>query len=112
MRRESFLYVWNLSSFGMEIIDAWFETPYFVYELGLETPKLISCYIGVEKNSKTPIYVFLVDCKPCLRVVFEGLSHSEGFLHCSVVEKDKSDSLRFTVAKLCFAVAKQCFAAA
>ena len=24
-----------------------------------------------EKNSKTPIYVFLVGCKPCLRVVYE-----------------------------------------
>ena len=33
----------NLSSFGMERIDAWFETLYFVYGLGLETPKLISC---------------------------------------------------------------------
>ena len=38
--------VWNsmdLSSFGIESIDTWFGTLYFVYELGLETPKLISC---------------------------------------------------------------------
>ena len=26
MRRESFLCVWSLSSFGMERINAWFET--------------------------------------------------------------------------------------
>ena len=40
-----FLYgiVWNLSSFGIESIDIWFGTLYFVYELGLETSKLISC---------------------------------------------------------------------
>ena len=71
MRRESSLCVWNFSSFGMERIDAWFETLYFVYGLGLETPKLISGKVGVEKNSKTLIYVFLVGCKPCLRVVYE-----------------------------------------
>ena len=39
--------VWNLSmelsSFGIESMDTWFGTPYFVYEFGLETPKLISC---------------------------------------------------------------------
>ena len=34
--------VWK-SSFGLESIDTWFGTLYFVYELGLETPKLISC---------------------------------------------------------------------
>ena len=34
--------VWNLSSFGIESIDTWFGTLYFVYGLGLETPKLIS----------------------------------------------------------------------
>ena len=31
------------SSFGLESLDTWFETLYFVYGLGLETPKLISC---------------------------------------------------------------------
>ena len=35
--------VWNLSSFGIKSIDTWFGTLYFVYGLGLETPKLISC---------------------------------------------------------------------
>ena len=35
--------IWYLSSFGIESIDIWFETLYFVYGLGLETPKLISC---------------------------------------------------------------------
>ena len=38
--------VWNsmeLSSFGLESIDTCFGTLYFVYGLGLETPKLISC---------------------------------------------------------------------
>ena len=38
--------VWNsmdLSSFGLESIDTWFGTLYFVYGLGLETPKFISC---------------------------------------------------------------------
>ena len=31
-----------------------------MYGLGLETPKLISFWGWVEKNSKTPIYVFWV----------------------------------------------------
>ena len=39
--------VWNLSmelsSFGIESMDTWFGTLYFVYGLSLETPKLISC---------------------------------------------------------------------
>ena len=34
--------VWK-SSFGLESIDTWFGTLYFVYESGLETLKLISC---------------------------------------------------------------------
>ena len=33
----------ELSSFGIEGMDTWFGTLYFVYGLGLETPKLISC---------------------------------------------------------------------
>ena len=33
----------DLSSFGIKRIDIWFGTLYFVYDLGLETPKLISC---------------------------------------------------------------------
>ena len=33
----------NLSSFGIENIDTWFETLYLVYGLSLETPKLIFC---------------------------------------------------------------------
>ena len=33
----------ELSSFGIESMDTWFGTLYFVYGLGLETPKLISC---------------------------------------------------------------------
>ena len=37
--------VWK-SSFGLESVDTWFGTFSFVYGLGLETPKLISC--GVE----------------------------------------------------------------
>ena len=32
----------DLSSFGLESIDTWFGTLYFVCGLGLETPKLIS----------------------------------------------------------------------
>ena len=40
---KSSVFVWNLSSFGIESIDTWFGTLYFVYGLGLETPKLISC---------------------------------------------------------------------
>ena len=39
--------VWNLSmelsNFGTESMDTWFGTLYFVYRLGLETPKLIYC---------------------------------------------------------------------
>ena len=31
------------SSFGLERLDTWFGTLYFVYGLGLETSKLISC---------------------------------------------------------------------
>ena len=34
--------VWK-SSFGLESLNTWFGTLYFVYGLGLETPKLISC---------------------------------------------------------------------
>ena len=33
----------DLSSFGIERIDICFGTLYLVYDLGLETPKLISC---------------------------------------------------------------------
>ena len=33
----------ELFSFGIESMDTWFGTLYFVYGLGLETPKLISC---------------------------------------------------------------------
>ena len=33
--------VWK-SSFGLESLDTWVGTLYFVYGLGLETPKLIS----------------------------------------------------------------------
>ena len=33
--------VWK-SSFGLESLDTWFGTLYFVYGLGLETPKIIS----------------------------------------------------------------------
>ena len=47
---KSSVFVWilvgnsmDLSSFGLESIDTWFGTLYFVYGLGLETPKLISC---------------------------------------------------------------------
>ena len=35
--------VWYLSSFIIESIDTWFGTLYFVYGLGLETPKFVSC---------------------------------------------------------------------
>ena len=35
--------VWK-SSFGLESLDTWFGTLYFMYGLGLETLKLISCY--------------------------------------------------------------------
>ena len=34
--------VWK-SSFGLESLDTWYETLSFVYVLGLETLKLISC---------------------------------------------------------------------
>ena len=34
--------VWK-SSFGLESLDTWVGTLYFVYGLSLETPKLISC---------------------------------------------------------------------
>ena len=34
--------VWK-SSFGLESLNTWVGTPYFVYGLGLKTPKLISC---------------------------------------------------------------------
>ena len=44
MEKYRFLYnSMDLSSFGIESIDTWFGTFYFVYGLGLETPKLISC---------------------------------------------------------------------
>ena len=49
-----------MSSFGIESINTWFGTLYFVYGLGLETPKLIYCLVSVKKNSKTPICVFWV----------------------------------------------------
>ena len=49
MEKYRFLYtsmktmcVWK-SSFGLESLDTWFGTLYFMYGLGLETPKLISC---------------------------------------------------------------------
>ena len=44
MEKCRFLYnSMDLSSFGIESIDIWFGILYFVYGLGLETPKLISC---------------------------------------------------------------------
>ena len=46
MEKCRFLYnSMDLSSFGIESIDAWFRTLYLVYGLGLETPKLISCQV-------------------------------------------------------------------
>ena len=45
--RKSIGFLYNsmdLSSFGIEIIDILFGTLYLVYGLGLENPKLISCY--------------------------------------------------------------------
>ena len=36
------MWVWK-SSFGLESLDTWFGTLYFVCGLGLETLKLISC---------------------------------------------------------------------
>ena len=40
---KSSVFIWYLSSFGIESIDTWFGNLYVVYGLGLETPKLISC---------------------------------------------------------------------
>ena len=38
--------VWK-SSFGLESLDTWFRTLYLVYSLGLGTPKVISCRVGL-----------------------------------------------------------------
>ena len=70
MRRESFLCVWNLSSFGMERIDAWVETLYFVYRLSWKLPNSFLVRLEVRRTTRL-LYVFLVGCKPCLRVVYE-----------------------------------------
>ena len=41
--------VWK-SSFGLESVDTWFGTLSFVYGLGLETPKLISCRVELRRT--------------------------------------------------------------
>ena len=38
-----------MSSFGLESLDTWLRTLYFVYGLGLGTPKLISCRFELRK---------------------------------------------------------------
>ena len=40
---DSSMEQWYFSSFGIESIDTWFGTLYFMYDFSLETPKLISC---------------------------------------------------------------------
>ena len=40
--------VWK-SSFGLESLDTWFRTLFLVYDLGLRTPKLISCRVELRK---------------------------------------------------------------
>ena len=41
--------VWK-SSFGLESLDTWFRTLYLVYDLGLGTPKLISCRVELRRD--------------------------------------------------------------
>ena len=41
--------VWVCLVLGIESIDTWFVTLYLVYGLGLETPKLISCWVELRR---------------------------------------------------------------